>query len=437
MNQENTPKQQNIDQNPVPEQPDSQAKNHKKFIFIAGLIFVIILIVAAIITVLVIHDIEETKRLDATSVTLTEDLTVAFGEPAQVSSFITDLQGSMVDDFSVDTNSLGEQEITFEYINSRNKKRPYTFKINVVDKTAPTIYGSNSYTVALNYDGELTNLMLSGDDLDDHPERQIAGNYDLSKVGSYNVEYVITDASGNESRQPFTINVVKPTTSNSGSSNSSSAPKLPLSEVITEFKNDKAKIGIDVSSWQGNINWQKVKSAGVEFAFIRIGYQVGYGGEYVLDKYFTQNIENATTVGLPVGIYFYSYADSVAEAKSQAEWIAEQLDGYTVELGVAFDWEDWSNFNLTGMSFHTINRVAATFLDTLVDKGYQGLLYGSLNYLRRIWQPEKYLEGHAVWLAQYYTEPTYEKSFRFWQLSSSGRVDGITGDVDLDIMYLE
>lgn len=436
MNQENTQNQQDIDQNPTSEQSDSQAKNHKKTIFIAGFILAVILIIATIIAALIIHDIEETKRLDATSVTLTEDLTIAFGEPAQVSTFIADLQGSMVNDFEIDTNSLGEQEITFEYINSRNKKRPYTFKITVVDKTAPTIYGSNSYTVTLNYDGDLTNLMLSGDDLDDHPERQIAGNYDLSKVSSYAVEYVITDASGNETRQPFTLNVIRPVAS-SGSSNTSSAPKLPLSEVITEFKNDKTKIGIDVSSWQGNINWQKVKSAGVEFAFIRLGYQVGYGGEYVMDKYFQQNIEEATAVGLPVGVYFYSYADSVAEAKNQAEWIAEHLASYTVELGVAFDWEDWGNFNLTGMSFHTINQVAKTYLDTLASKGYQGLLYGSLNYLRRIWQPEKYLADHAVWLAQYYDEPTYEKSFRFWQLSNVGRVDGIAGDVDLDIMYLE
>lgn len=411
-------------------------KSHKKLIIVLGIIFAIILIVAAVVAALIIHDIEETKRLDATSVTLAEDLTVAFSEPAQVSDFIAELQGSMVDNFSIDTNSLGEQEITFEYINARNKKRPYTFRITVVDNVAPVIYGGSSITVPLNYAEDLTALMLSGDNLDDHPERKIAGDYDLTKVGSYNVEYVITDASGNETRKPFTLNVIRSVASG-GSTPSSSTPKLPLSEVIAEFKNDNTKIGIDVSSWQGNINWEKVKSAGVEFAFIRIGYQVGYGGEYVLDKYFAQNITGATAVGLLVGVYFYSYADSIDEARNQAEWITEHLDGYKVELGVAFDWEDWSNFNSTGMSFHTINQVAKTYLDTIADQGYQGLLYGSLNYLRRIWQPEKYLAEHAVWLAQYYDEPTYEKPFRFWQLSSSGRVDGIAGDVDLDVMYLE
>lgn len=410
--------------------------NRKKLILVISIIFVVIIIAAAIITVLIIRDIEETKRLDATSVTLTEDLTISFGEPVQVSDFIADLQGNMVNDFTISTDTLGEQEITFEYINSRNKKRPYTFKIEVVDNIAPMVYGGSSYTVPVNYDDDLTNLMLSGDDLDDHPRREISGNYDLSKVGSYHVEYIITDASGNETRKPFTLNVIRPVASG-GSSNPSSVSKLPISEAIAAYKTAQTKVGIDVSSWQGNIDWQKVKTAGVEFAFIRIGYQVGYGGDYVLDKYFVQNIEGATNAGLPVGVYFYSYADSIDEAKNQAEWIAEHLDGYTVELGVAFDWEDWGNFNATGMSFYTINRVAQTYLDTITEKGYDGLLYGSLNYLRRIWQPEKYLENHTVWLAQYYDEPTYEKDFRFWQFSNTGRVEGIAGDVDLDIMYLE
>lgn len=410
--------------------------NRKKLTLIISIIFAVIIIATAIITILIIRDIEENRRLDATSVTLAEDLTIGFSESVQVSDFIADLQGSIVDDFAIDTNTLGEQEITFEYINSRNKKRPYTFKIEVVDNIAPMVYGGGSYTVPMNYDDNLTNLMLSGDDLDDHPRREIAGNYDLSKVGSYDVEYVITDASGNETRHPFVLNVVKPSASSSPS-NTSSAPKLPISEAIAEYKTEQTKVGIDVSSWQGDINWQKVKTAGVEFAFIRIGYQVGYGGDYVLDKYFVQNIEGATNAGLPVGVYFYSYADSVDEAKNQAEWIAEHLSDYEVELGVAFDWEDWGNFNLTNMSFHTINRVASAYLDTLAEKGYNGLLYGSLNYLRRIWQPEKYLEDHTVWLAQYYDKPTYEKDFRFWQFSNTGRVDGIAGDVDLDIMYLE
>lgn len=413
---------------------EPRSRNRNKLILI---VFInIVAIVTAIIAVIILYDIHETKRLDATSVTLAENLTISFGEPAKVSGFIADLQGSMVDDFAISTDTLGEQEISFEYINSRNKKRTYTFKITVIDDVAPIIYGSSSYTVPLNYADSLTDLMLSGDNLDDHPQREIASNYDLSKVGSYDVEYVITDASGNETRHPFVLNVVKPSTSSS-TSNTSSAPKLPISEAIAEYKTEQTKIGIDVSSWQGDINWQKVKTAGVEFAFIRIGYQVGYGGEYVLDKYFTQNIEGATAAGLPVGVYFYSYADSVDEAKSQAEWIVEHLSDYEVELGVAFDWEDWGNFNTTGMSFHTINQVAQTYLDIIAEKGYNGLLYGSLNYLRRIWQPEKYLANHAIWLAQYYDEPTYEKSFRFWQLSSSGRVDGISGDVDLDVMYLE
>ncbi len=418
------------------EEMHKNPKGHKKLVIIVSATLAIILIAVSIVMVLIIHDIEETKRLDATSVTLSDDLSIGFGEPVRVSNFIKDLQGSMVNDFEINTNSLGEQDITFEYINNRNKKRPYTFKIKVIDKVAPTIYGNNYYTVSLGYDGDLTNLMLSADDIDDHPHREIIGEYDLNTVGSYNIEYLIRDFSGNETRKPFMLNVIKPST-NSPSSPTPSTAKLPISEAIAEYRTDKTKVGIDVSSWQGDIDWKEVKSAGAEFAFIRIGYQVGYNGEYILDKYFTKNIEGAVAVGLPVGVYFYSYANNVEEAKNQAHWIIENLKNYKVELGIAFDWEDWGDFNLAGMSFYTINQVAQTFLNTVSESGYSSLLYSSLNYLRSIWQPEKYLANYDIWLAQYHDRPTYEKDFLFWQLSNTGRVDGIDGDVDLDIMYLE
>lgn len=415
----------------------TRPKNHKKLIFI--ILASIMAILVAVIVILIIYDIHETKRLDATSVTLTEDLTIGFDEPAKVSSFIGDLQGSMVNDFEINMDTLGEQEITFEYINSRNKKRHYTFTINVVDNTAPLIYGSSTYTVPINYEGDLTELMLSADDLDDFPVRTIVGDYDLQKVGVYDLEYVIKDSSGNESRKAFTLEVVNPISSagtvNSNTNNS--AYYLPFAEVVQEYKTDQTKIGIDVSAWQGEINWQKVKAAGVEFVFIRLGYQVGSGGDYVLDRYFQQNITGARSVGLPVGVYFYSYADGIDEAKKQAEWVTEALSGYKIQLGVALDWEDWANFNSTNMSLYTINQVANTFLDIINQAGYDGLLYGSKNYLNLIWRADRYLSHHKVWLAQYYDHPTYEKRFHFWQMSSSGRVDGISGNVDIDIMYLD
>lgn len=376
-------------------------------------------------------DAKENERIDAEAITFADTLEVEFGKSAKVSDFLANLNGELVEDKSIATDLLGEQEVTFEYINIKNKKRQRSFTVKVVDKTAPKIYGSNAYTVSLGYTGDLTCLILSGDDIDDNPKREILGEYDVNEEGSYNLEYVITDASGNSAKQDFVLNVVKPDPN--AKPVTYTAEKLALEDVIKKHKNSQAKIGIDVSAWQGEIDWQKVKEAGVEFAFIRLGYQVEYDGEYYLDKYFERNIQNATAVDLPVGVYFYSFANSTSEAERQAKWIIEQLKDYDVELGVAFDWENWSDFNNAGMSFYTINQVAKTFLDTVHQSGYKGLLYSSKNYLERIWQPLAY----DTWLAQYYDRVTYAGDYKIWQMSSSGQVPGIYGDVDLDIMCLD
>lgn len=207
---------------------------------------------------------------------------------------------------------------------------------------------------------------------------------------------------------------------------------IEIAEVLENHKTQNSKIGIDVSKWQEEIDWQKVKNAGVEFAMIRIGYQTEYDGECVLDPYFVANIEGAKSAGLPVGIYFYSYAKNVEQAKNQAKWVKENLRNYEIDLPVAFDWESWNSFNQAGMSFHTINKVANSFLETLEEAGYKGMLYSSKFYLEKIWYPSEY----PIWLAQYNRKVTYEGEYSIWQMSENGRVDGITNLVDIDVMYL-
>lgn len=382
---------------------------------------------------LIAHDVAENRRLDATSVTLksADYLTIPFGMDAKVSDFIENLEGSMVNDFVISTDTLGEQEVTFEYINIKNRRRKYHFTITVADVTPPRIFGKSYYTVTKGSDPDLTNLMLSGDDLDDRPIREIIGEYDLNQSGNYNLEYRITDASGNSTSQPFTLAVVEPKPENSATTPPSSTPTgTPITKIIQQHKTAQTKIGIDVSSWQGNIDWAAVKAAGVEFAVLRLGY--GYDENYVIDKTFQDNITGATAAGLPVGVYFYSYADSVARAKAQAEWVYGQIKDYQLKLGVAFDWEDWGDFNQYGMSFHTLNQVARTFLDFFAGKGYFVSLYGSKYYLERFWEPT-----HPVWVAQYYDQNTYSDDYWLWQLTDSGQVNGITGLVDVDIMYLD
>lgn len=412
----------------------------KKVAVIIATTLMIIAVIAVGVGIWAFLDEKENQRLDSESVSLKDDLSISFGEEVRVSDFLENLNGSLVEDLQINTKELGEREVSFEYINAKNRRRKVSFTIEIKDTTEPIIYGGNVYTVYRNYAGDLTDLMLSGDDLDDNPQREIIGEYDLEKVGSYTVEYVVTDASGNTTRKAFLLNVIDPPTNGNGMSDNGDDEEetLAIADVIKEYKTDKVKIGIDVSQWQGEIDWTKVGDAGVEFAFIRIGYQVGFDGELILDPYFEKNVKAAENAGLPVGVYLYSYARNIEQAKEQAEWVAEKLANYKIELGVAFDWENWGDFNTVGMSFWTINKVAETFLDVLAEKGYQGSLYGSKNYLERIWKPENFLEkNHLTWLAQYYVEPTYKNEFWIWQMSDSGQVLGIYGNVDLDIMYLE
>lgn len=377
-------------------------------------------------------DIQENKRIDAEAVTLVPDLSIDFGAPAKVSDFIAQLNGQLVDDITINTESLGDQTVTFEYINLKNRKRTASFTLQVRDHTAPRIIGNHNYTVTTGYTGDLTNLMLSGDDHDDRPRREILGQYDLEQPGTYQLEYSITDASQNQTKQPFTLHVVEPEP-NSTPETPAEPSSINLADVIRQHKTSCTKIGIDVSSWQGGIDWSAVRDAGVEFAFIRIGYQTEYDGEYHLDARFLDNIAAANALHLPVGVYFYSYAHTPEQAQAQATWITERLNGHTAELGVAFDWENWHSFNSANMSFYTINKVARTFLDQVSHAGYPGILYSSKYYLEKIWTPTK----HQTWLAQYYDRVTYDGEYQIWQMSNIGKVPGIDGDVDLDIMYLD
>ncbi len=407
-------------------------KSRKLRKFLPYIILATLAIIGSI--VFICCDVAENKRIDAEAVTLRENLEIPFGDPAKVSDFIANLNGKFLTDPEVATDELGPVEVSFEYKNIKNKKRVRKFTITVVDVTAPTIYGRSTYTVSTNYDGELTDLILSGDNLDDHPKREIVGEYNLSKPGNYPVEYVATDASGNEARHSFTLQIVEPLPAGSNFNEEKiELSKLAFSDALKKHKTATTQVGIDISYWQEDIDWQKVKTAGAEFAIIRVGYQSEYGGELKLDKKFIDNVEGALEVGLPVGVYFYSCAQSLDNAKEQADWVKEQISDYPIKLGVAFDWENWTDFNIAGVSFRTLNRIAETFLSEISAAGYDGLLYGSKNYLEKFWNMGEY----EIWRAQYNDRATYTGDYRLWQLSDTGRIDGIKTDVDIDVRFVK
>lgn len=389
---------------------------------------VLLIVIACAVGVWLYIDKQENIRIDAEAVTLKTNLKVEYGETAKVSDFIENLNGELLTDTEINTENIGEVPVSFDYINIKNKNRTYNFNIEVIDINPPKIFIGDSYTVKEGYSKNLVDVLLSGDDIDDNPKREIIGEYDVNTVGEYDLTYVITDASGNETQKDFVLYVKE-----DKKEKPEESEKLEIADIINDYKTENTKIGIDVSKWQEDVDWEQVKEEGIEFAIIRMGYQTEYDGEYVIDPYFENNIKGAKEVGLPVGIYFYSYAKSVNQAKEQAEWVKDNLKGYEIDLPVAFDWESWTSFNTTGMSFNTINKAANTFLDILEEAGYKGMLYSSKNYLEKIWYPTE----HETWLAQYNKRSTYEGDYSIWQMSESGRVKGVKGDVDIDIMYLD
>lgn len=361
---------------------------------------------------------------------LKDDLQVAFLSDVKVSDFIESINGEIVDDKRIDTTKIGEQKIEFEYINDDGIKLECSYDIEVVDVTPPVIWLNSSYSVNVGSTISLVDDILCGDDYDSDPICEVIGEYNMNEEGSYDLVFKATDSSGNVTEQEFTLNVREP--SGGGSSSNSSRTRTDFADVIREYKSESTEIGIDVSHWQGDIDFDALKEAGVEFIIIRVGTADGIDGDYVLDRKFIQNIEGANKVGIPVGIYFYSYADTKERAVADANWILEQIEGYDVDLPIAFDWENWSFYNDFNLSFFGLTDMANSFLSVFEDAGYEGMLYSSKNYLERIWLDTNY----PIWLAHYTSQTNYEGDFDFWQLCNNGRVDGIDGDVDINIRYL-
>lgn len=364
-------------------------------------------------------------------VTLKEDLTLNFTEEKHVSDFIQSINGTIVDDYIIDSTKIGEKTINFEFINDDGIRLPYEYKITIVDKVAPIIWLGDSYSITVGNNVDLAAKILCGDNEDGNVKRYIEGTYDYNTVGAYPLVYKAVDRSGNEAEKKFTLYVNK-----KQSSTSQNKPKTYtyFSDVVKEHKNENTKIGLDVSVWQEDIDFEAIKNAGVEFIIIRVGTTKGPNGEYMLDSKFTRNIEEANKYNIDVGIYFYSYANSIEKAREEALWVIDHIKDYKVTLPIAFDWENWDTFNNYNISFFELTEMAKTFFDTVKVAGYDGLLYSSMNFLENFWMlPINY----DTWLAHYAKKTSYKGEYTYWQLCSNGKVDGINGDVDIDIMYLD
>jgi len=309
-----------------------------------------------------------------------------------------------------------------------------TITINVVDKTPPIISQIKNYKITEGDTTDISKTLFCGDNYDKNPKCTIKGEYDVNTPGTYNVTFVGVDSSNNKSTNKMNI-IVEEKQENKQSKNNTHQ-KEPVytdyKDVIKNYKTSDNEIGIDVSHWQGNINYKRLKKAGVEFVYIRVGRGDGIGEGYVLDEKFIKNIKGFNKVGIPVGVYFYSNANNKNDAIKEAKWVIKQIKKYDVSLEIVFDWENWSKFQDYNLSFYSLTETANAFTETVEKAGYKGMVYSSKNYLETIW----YKINSDIWLAHYTSKTDYEKEYKVWQLCNNGKVAGIEDNlVDINIRY--
>lgn len=196
------------------------------------------------------------------------------------------------------------------------------------------------------------------------------------------------------------------------------------------------EMGIDVSKWQGEIDWDRVRDAGVEYAIIRCGYRGSVTGALVEDPRFQQNVKGALAAGVKVGIYFFTQAVNEVEAVEEASMVVSLIRDYDITYPVFIDTEGaGGQGRADGLDAETRTLVCDAFCRTVENAGYEGGVYASRNwYNNRV--DAASLEKYVIWLAEYRSAPIYQGYYQMWQYTSQGSIDGIAGNVDLDVSYL-
>ena len=192
--------------------------------------------------------------------------------------------------------------------------------------------------------------------------------------------------------------------------------------------------GIDVSSHQGEIDWQRVKAAGIDFAILQIGYRGYSAGKLNKDSRFETNLAEARAAGVRVGVYFYSQACSEEEALEEADFVLQELDGRSLDLPVFYDWEEVTDGRTVGMATSAVGDYALAFCRRITAGGEKAGVYFNQKYGYDIMHLEA-LTDYMFWLAEYRSYQSFDSAVAIWQYTGQGHVDGIDIQVDRDLMY--
>jgi len=194
--------------------------------------------------------------------------------------------------------------------------------------------------------------------------------------------------------------------------------------------------GIDVSSWQYDIDWQAVADAGAEFAIIRIGYRGSESGKLNPDKYAQKNLEGAAAAGLDIGVYFFSQALTREEAEEEAYYVLEVIKDHNITMPVVFDWEKVHGeaSRSENMDRRTLTDCAKTFLETIELSGYNAMVYFNPHQSRNLYYLSE-LKEYDFWLASYTDRMDFPYKVDMWQYTDQGRIPGIETDCDFNVYF--
>ncbi len=202
--------------------------------------------------------------------------------------------------------------------------------------------------------------------------------------------------------------------------------------------------GVDVSSHQENINWEKVKSSGVDFAFVRAGVRDSNSGELGEDRNFASNIKDAHDAGLLTGAYFFSQATSTDEAVEEAEYFLDIVKGYDIDLPLMIDYEFYSSGRLYEKSksgelyaASQYNDIAMAFCNRIEEAGYDSGIYANYNMFTNYMDASLIDDQARLWVAHYNTSTDFKPDYMFWQCSDQSECGGIPVAVDKDFMYID
>ncbi|WP_312647276.1 glycoside hydrolase family 25 protein [Aminipila sp.] len=203
-----------------------------------------------------------------------------------------------------------------------------------------------------------------------------------------------------------------------------------------DAKGSEAMQGVDVSRYQGDIDWAKVKASGVSYAMLRVGYRGYESGIITIDEKFIQNMQQAIAAGVKVGAYFFSQAITEDEAIEEAEFVLQNISGYDISFPIVFDLEEISSsdhrtYNLTR---EQRTDIALAFCNRIEAAGYTPMVYGNASWLTDYYDLTQIIK-YDIWLAQYADCPSFPYDFKMWQYTNAGYVDGINHIVDINLCF--